>query len=42
MERVFAYLKDGKILATRYRGPLTALPGLVTTVTALPFYGKGW
>ncbi len=42
VERVFAYLKDGKILATRYRGPLTALPGLVTTVTALPFYGKGW
>ncbi|ANZ13659.1 transposase family protein [Streptomyces noursei ATCC 11455] len=42
VERAIAHLKDWKILATRYRGPLTRFPNIVRTVTALTFYKKGW
>ncbi|MFJ9822542.1 transposase family protein [Streptomyces sp. NPDC101151] len=35
-------LKDWKIFATRYRGPLTRFPLVAKTVTALAFYKKGW
>jgi hypothetical protein len=42
VERAIAHLKDWKILATRYRGPLTHFPLLVKTITALTFYKKGW
>ncbi|MFF3404545.1 transposase family protein [Streptomyces sp. NPDC002659] len=42
VERAIAHLKDWKILATRYRGPLTAFPAIVKTITALTFYKKGW
>ncbi|MFD5514034.1 transposase family protein [Streptomyces sp. NPDC127051] len=42
VERAIAHLKDWKILATRYRGPLTRFPTIATTVTALAFYKKGW
>ena len=42
VERAIAHLKDWKILATRYRGPLTRFPRIVKTITALAFYKKGW
>ncbi|MEJ8632174.1 transposase family protein [Streptomyces sp. MS2.AVA.5] len=42
VERAIAHLKDWKILATRYRGPLTRFPTVAKTVTALTFYKKGW
>ncbi len=42
VERAIAHLKDWKILATRYRGPLTRFPSVMNTVTALAFYKKGW
>ncbi|MEU2834351.1 transposase family protein, partial [Streptomyces lavendulae] len=42
VERAIAHLKDWKILATRYRGPLTHFPTVAKTVTALTFYKKGW
>ncbi|MFF3460738.1 transposase family protein [Streptomyces sp. NPDC002730] len=37
-----AHLKNRKIPAARYRGPLTAFPHIVKTITALTFYKKGW
>ncbi|MFI0206996.1 MULTISPECIES: transposase family protein [Streptomyces] len=42
VERAIAHLKDWKILATRYRGPLQAFPLVPRTITALAFYKKGW
>ncbi|MGW8955783.1 transposase family protein [Streptomyces sp. NPDC055709] len=42
VERAIAHLKDWKILATRYRGPLTGLHHIVKTITTLTFYKKGW
>jgi hypothetical protein len=42
VERAIAHLKDWKILATRYRGPLGAFPLVIKTITALAFYKKGW
>lgn len=42
IERAIAHLKDWKILATRYRGPLAKFPLVAKTVTALTFYKKGW
>ncbi|MEU1568627.1 transposase family protein [Streptomyces mirabilis] len=42
VERAMAHLKDWKVLATRYRGPLTRFPNIVKAVTALAFYKKGW
>ncbi|MCY0963538.1 transposase family protein, partial [Streptomyces sp. H27-H5] len=42
VERTIAHLKDWKILATRYRGPLQAFPLIARTITALTFYKKGW
>ncbi|MCY0923993.1 transposase [Streptomyces sp. H27-G5] len=42
VERAIAHLKDWKIFATRYRGPLTHFPLVAKTVTALAFYKKGW
>ncbi|MFF3404453.1 transposase family protein [Streptomyces sp. NPDC002659] len=42
VERAIAHLKDWKVLATRYRGPLTAFPLVTKTVTALAFYKNGW
>ncbi|MFE9139626.1 hypothetical protein, partial [Streptomyces sp. NPDC007355] len=41
VERAIAHLKDWKIFATRYRGPLTHFALLAKTVTALAFYKKG-
>jgi len=38
VERAIAHLKDWKILATRFRGPLHRLPAIVKTITALVFY----
>ncbi|MEU5306911.1 transposase family protein [Streptomyces noursei] len=42
VEQAIAHLKNGKILATRYRGPLTRFTLVTKTVTALAFYKKGW
>ncbi|MFC8851433.1 transposase family protein [Micromonospora sp. NPDC057141] len=42
VERTIAHLKDWKILATRYRGPLTRFALVAKTVTALAFYKKDW
>ncbi|MEU9298826.1 transposase family protein [Streptomyces sp. NPDC048266] len=42
VERAIAHLKDWKVLATRYRGPLAAFPLIAKTITALAFYKKGW
>ncbi|WP_327591591.1 transposase family protein [Streptomyces chartreusis] len=42
VERAIAHLKDWKILATRYRGPLTRFALVAKTITALAFYKKGW
>ncbi|WP_405021750.1 transposase (plasmid) [Kitasatospora sp. NBC_00070] len=42
VERAIAHLKDWKIPATRYRGPLTAFPKIVKTVTALAFFRMAW
>ncbi|ANZ21813.1 DDE superfamily endonuclease [Streptomyces noursei ATCC 11455] len=42
IERAIAHLKNWKILATRYRGPLTRFTLVTKTVTALAFYKKGW
>ncbi|WP_405595658.1 transposase family protein [Streptomyces sp. NBC_01092] len=42
VERAIAHLKDWKILATRYRGPLNRFPLIIEAVTALSFYKKGW
>jgi hypothetical protein len=42
VERAIAHLKDWKIFATRYRGPLTRFALVAKTVTALAFYKKGW
>lgn len=42
VERAIAHLKDWKIFATRYRGPLTRFPAIVKAVTALAFYRTGW
>ncbi|MFF3404331.1 transposase family protein [Streptomyces sp. NPDC002659] len=42
VERAIAHLKEWKILATRYRGPLPTFPHIVKTITALTFYKKGW
>lgn len=41
-ERAIAHLKDWKIFATRYRGPLTRFTLVAKTLTALAFYKKGW
>jgi hypothetical protein len=41
VEQGIAHLKDRKIFATRYRGPLTHFALIAKTVTALPFYKKG-
>ncbi|MFE9139646.1 hypothetical protein [Streptomyces sp. NPDC007355] len=41
VERAIAHLKDWKIFATRYRGPLTHFALVAKTVTALAFYKKG-
>jgi hypothetical protein len=38
VERAIAHLKDWKILATRYRGPLHRLSAVINAVTALTFY----
>ncbi|MET8509379.1 transposase family protein [Streptomyces sp. NPDC004787] len=38
VERAIAHLKDWKIFATRYRGPLARFPDIVKAVTALTFY----
>ncbi|MFE5948689.1 transposase family protein [Streptomyces sp. NPDC056480] len=37
VERAIAHLKDWKILATRYHGPLGAFPLVAKTITALSF-----
>jgi hypothetical protein len=42
VERAIAHLKDWKLLATRYRGPLHAFPGIVRTITALAFFRTSW
>jgi hypothetical protein len=42
VERTIAHLKDWKILATRYRGPLDTFPGIVRTITALAFFRTSW
>ncbi|GAA0347660.1 IS5/IS1182 family transposase [Streptomyces blastmyceticus] len=42
VEHAIAHLKDWKVLATRYRGPLARFPAVIKTVTALAFYKKGW
>jgi hypothetical protein len=42
VERAIAHLKDWKILATRYRGPLATFPLITKTIIALAFYKKGW
>ncbi|MFD3537391.1 transposase family protein [Streptomyces sp. NPDC058664] len=42
VERAIAHLKDWKIFATRYRGPLARFPDIVKAVTALAFYKTGW
>ncbi|MFE5548332.1 transposase family protein [Streptomyces sp. NPDC056534] len=42
VERAIAHLKDWKIFATRYRGPLTRFALVAKAVTALAFYKKGW
>ncbi|MFI1301604.1 transposase family protein [Streptomyces noursei] len=42
VERAIAHLKNWKILATRYRGPLTRFTLVAKAVTALAFYKKGW
>ncbi|MEU5306990.1 hypothetical protein ACH4YO_42185, partial [Streptomyces noursei] len=42
IERAIAHLKDWKIFATRYRGPLTRFTLVAKAVTALAFYKKGW
>ncbi len=42
VERAIAHLKDWKVLATRYRGPLTRFSLVAKTVTALAFYKNGW
>ncbi|MFD8525394.1 transposase family protein [Streptomyces capillispiralis] len=42
VERAIAHLKDWKIFATRYRGPLTHFPLVAKAITALAFYKKGW
>ncbi|WP_159426071.1 transposase family protein [Streptomyces noursei] len=41
VERAIAHLKNWKILATRYRDPLTRFTLVTKTVTALAFYKKG-
>ncbi|MFD4144382.1 transposase family protein [Streptomyces sp. NPDC058572] len=41
VERAIAHLKDWKIFATRYRGPLTRSVLVAKTATALAFYKKG-
>ncbi|MGW1617522.1 hypothetical protein ACWCQZ_51475, partial [Streptomyces sp. NPDC002285] len=38
MKRAIAHLKDWKIPATRYRGPLETLPSIVRTITTLAFF----
>jgi DDE superfamily endonuclease len=42
VERALAHLKDWKVLATRYRGPLDAFSQVVRTVTALAFFRTAW
>ncbi|MGW1365444.1 transposase family protein [Streptomyces chartreusis] len=42
VERATAHLKDWKIFATRYRGPLARFSLVAKAVTALTFYKKGW
>lgn len=42
VERAIAHLKDWKLLATRYRGPLHSFPGIVRTITALTFFRTSW
>ncbi|PNE42864.1 hypothetical protein AOB60_00570 [Streptomyces noursei] len=42
VERAIAHLKDWKILATRYRGPLSTFPNIVRTITALAFFRTTW
>ncbi|MGW6413229.1 transposase family protein [Streptomyces vinaceus] len=42
VERAIAHLKNWKILATRYRGPLTRFALVAKAVTALTFYKNGW
>jgi hypothetical protein len=42
VEQAIAHLKDWKILATRYRGPLAVFPLITKTITAPAFYKKGW
>lgn len=42
VERCIAHLKNGKILATGYRGCLAELPNVIKIITALEFYRLGW
>ena len=42
VERAIAHLKDWKVLASRYRGPLDAFGQVVRTVTALVFFRMAW
>ena len=42
VERTIAHLKNWRILATGYRGPITDLPGIITTITALELHRQGW
>ena len=42
VERCIAHLKNWKILATGYRGPLRELPTVIRTVTRLELYRLGW
>lgn len=38
VERAIAHLKNWKILATRYRGPLETFPAILATIVALTFF----
>jgi hypothetical protein len=42
VERAIAHLKNWKMLAKGYRGLLTELPSVITTITNLEFYRLGW
>lgn len=42
VERAIAHWKNWKIVATGYRGRLTELPAVISTITKLEFYRLGW
>ena len=42
VERTISHLKNWKILATGYRGPLAELPHVIRIVTNLELYRLGW